>query len=190
MEHYVYLIKNKINNKKYIGIHSGDKNDLLNTYFGSGKLLEQAYKKYGKNNFEAEILSFHKTRKSALREEKRLVNDSVLQSEEYYNITRGGGCPPSWLGKTHSEESKKKDSISHLGIKNGMYGKIPAVKGRIGPNKRSRKIQQFSLDGVFLKTWDSISIIGSELKISRSHVSKVCRGLLKWYGGYKWKYED
>ncbi len=41
-KHYIYIIKNNINNKEYIGKHSC--NDLENNYFGSGKILKRAIK--------------------------------------------------------------------------------------------------------------------------------------------------
>ena len=41
---YIYLTTNLINNKRYIGMTT--KND--SNYFGSGKLIKWAIKKYGK----------------------------------------------------------------------------------------------------------------------------------------------
>ena len=50
----IYKISNLINNKFYIG------QDIKNNpkYFGSGKLITVAIKKYGKENFKKEILEF------------------------------------------------------------------------------------------------------------------------------------
>ena len=53
MTHYVYQITNLINNKKYIGKHSGELND---SYLGSGENVKNAIKKYGKENFRKDIL--------------------------------------------------------------------------------------------------------------------------------------
>ena len=43
---YVYLITNLINNKKYIGLRKSSTFD--EKYWGSGKLIQKAIKKYGK----------------------------------------------------------------------------------------------------------------------------------------------
>ena len=46
---YVYLITNIINGKKYIS--SSRKSQIDENYYGSGKAIKDALKKYGKNNF-------------------------------------------------------------------------------------------------------------------------------------------
>jgi hypothetical protein len=51
--HYVYCTTNTINNRKYIGSHTGDVDD---SYIGSGVILKKAIKKYGKKNFVKDIL--------------------------------------------------------------------------------------------------------------------------------------
>jgi hypothetical protein len=51
---YVYLITNKINGKKYIG--SSRKDQIDENYYGSGKVIKDALKKYGKENFQRDIL--------------------------------------------------------------------------------------------------------------------------------------
>ena len=50
----IYKTTNLINGKIYIGKDS--KNDP--NYFGSGLLLRQSIKKYGKKNFKKEIIDF------------------------------------------------------------------------------------------------------------------------------------
>lgn len=61
MSNYTYLITNKINNKFYIGSHcwNGDGQDP--DYYGSGKIIKQALTKYGKDNFNVDILYYYNT---------------------------------------------------------------------------------------------------------------------------------
>lgn len=89
---YIYKTTNLINGKYYIGMHRARKpgqQDLF--YLGSGTALKLAIKKYGKENFKQEIISWHKTRKelekveiSIIKECREKANDNI------YNISDGG----------------------------------------------------------------------------------------------------
>ena len=52
--HIIYKTTNIINNKVYIGYHGT--NEIEDGYLGSGYDLKQAFKKYGKSNFQREVL--------------------------------------------------------------------------------------------------------------------------------------
>lgn len=49
----IYRIRNLINGKNYIGQHKYK--SLNDIYLGSGKLIKQAAKKYGRENFKKYI---------------------------------------------------------------------------------------------------------------------------------------
>jgi len=113
---YVYLTVNKINNKKYIGASKEGKS----FYLGSGKLLLQAVKKYGKENFEQHILEYASTREEMFLIEKNLIDQyNAVASDEYYNLIPGGSTPcfsgkeNGFYGKTHTDEVKERIRISN-----------------------------------------------------------------------------
>lgn len=54
----------------------------------------------------------------------------------------------------------------------------------------SKKINQYDLDGNFIKTWNSIIQIERELNIFHSRIIEACKGQRKQIGGYKWRYAD
>lgn len=84
---YIYKIVNKINNRWYIGKHNGtDPN-----YMGSGKLLKQAYAKYGKENFEKIILE-HCSSEQELNQQERywIQTYKALSNPLSYNLIEGG----------------------------------------------------------------------------------------------------
>jgi group I intron endonuclease len=84
---HIYKIINKINGKWYIGKTNGrDPN-----YMGSGKILKQAYKKYGIENFEKVILETCSTEEELnLREAHWIDSTNATIDPMSYNLVEGG----------------------------------------------------------------------------------------------------
>ena len=84
---YIYKIINKINGKWYIGKTNGrDPN-----YMGSGKILKQAYKKHGIENFEKVILETCATEEELnLREAHWISSTNAATDLMSYNLVEGG----------------------------------------------------------------------------------------------------
>ena len=86
---YIYLTTNLINNKKYIGQHKSDQFDP--TYFGSGKILQQALKLEGIENFKCEILcecnSYEELNEA---EAYYIALYDAVHSSDFYNLVPGG----------------------------------------------------------------------------------------------------
>ncbi len=89
--HFVYKTICLINNKYYVGVHSTD--DLNDGYIGSGKLMQKAIRKYGKENFKREIISLYDCRREALLAERELVDINETLNSNNYNLAIGGGSP-------------------------------------------------------------------------------------------------
>lgn len=123
---YVYKTTNLINYKIYIGVHKSKRKN----YLGSGKILKQAIKKYGRDNFKCEIIEHCESEEEMFSREKYWIKEYDSQNRLIgYNITDGGldgaGCK-HLLGKKLSEEHKKKVSLNHAdvsGERNPMFGK-------------------------------------------------------------------
>lgn len=81
----VYKITNKLNGKKYIGVHSTD--NLNDGYMGSGASIVAAIKKHGIENFKKEILVDYDTAEVAYRLEKMLVNEDFVKRRDTYNLS-------------------------------------------------------------------------------------------------------
>lgn len=82
----VYKVINLINGKFYIGVHQTlNPND---SYYGSGKLIKQAIKKYGKENFVKEILYLTENKLEAYEKEKQFTVD--FKNRNSYNLKLGG----------------------------------------------------------------------------------------------------
>jgi len=128
MKYIIYKTTNIINRKIYIGVHATKNPDVFDGYLGSGKILKQAIKKYGEENFHREILHVFNTPEEAFDEERRIVNKIFIERRDNYNIKIGGdgfaaGADHPMYGKHLSEEHKKKLSESLSGDNNPNYGK-------------------------------------------------------------------
>lgn len=137
MNFYIYKITNLINGKIYIGKRKTKLKIEDDFYFGSGKLIKFAIKKYGINNFTKEILEICN---SNTLNEREVYWIEFLNSTDLklgYNISNGGdggdlltNNPDRELiiekrkGSTRdfSEEHKIKLSKSKMADKNPMFG--------------------------------------------------------------------
>lgn len=128
---YIYFILNKVNGKTYVGKHQSSKEWFEDKYPGSGKLLKPAYKKYGKENFEKFFIQYCYSLEELNRQEEFWIAHYRSLGKAEYNISDGGefGYTKGFLGKHHSEETKKKMSENgkgkhnHKGKNNPRYGK-------------------------------------------------------------------
>lgn len=107
---YVYETTNLINGKKYIGQH---KSKFFDTkYVGSGIILLEAIKKYGKENFKVKIIKECVDADELNQAEIFFINKyNAVDSENYYNIARGGEghtCDPWNKGLKHAQEVTQK----------------------------------------------------------------------------------
>jgi len=120
-----------------------------------------------------------------------------------YNETIGGkGCN----GYKVSEEFKQLLSISRMGENNPMYDKTPwnkgktlseehkqklsiVRKGKIN-NSLSKQVNQYSLDGIFIKTFQSTNEVQRQLGYAQSAISLCCNGKRKTAYGFIWRYHN
>lgn len=114
----VYIHKNKINNKVYIGITKNSCFQRWNNGRGykGCTAFENAIKKYGWNGFDHNILFENLTKEEARKKEISLIVHYNSTNSEYgYNSSPGGNVM--------SDQTKLKISLKNSGINNGMYGK-------------------------------------------------------------------
>jgi len=86
--YFLYKTTNKMNGKFYIGVHSTIK--MNDGYLGSGKRLRYSMRKYGKENFEIDILEFFNSRELMFEAERNLVNTDLIKNELCMNLKEGG----------------------------------------------------------------------------------------------------
>ncbi len=127
--YYIYIISNKINNKKYIGRRKYiGKNINADRYIGSGKNLKKAIKKYGIENFEKEILCECSSYKEICSLEKYYISlYNAIYDKSFYNLHEGGELSGGNLIKNYSDQEKRiiwdKISKTLMGRKQGKNKK-------------------------------------------------------------------
>ncbi len=131
----IYSIENKINGKMYIGQTTMEIDKRWYAHCAKNShclILKQAILKYGKDNFEINVFKFCDTQEEADQEEIYWITELKPQ----YNIKSGGSRG------SHSEETKKKIGLAHLGNKHALGmapNKTSFKKGHPAPSTAFKK---------------------------------------------------
>ena len=114
---YIYKITNNLNGKSYIGLKSKTVKESED-YYGTGKLINQAIDKYGKENFTKEILERNINSYEILNDQEIYWIEHFNTFNEGYNLTKGG---QGNLGRATSKETKAKlREAAKKQFRNGM----------------------------------------------------------------------
>ena len=95
-----------------------------------------------------------------------------------------------WLGKSRSEELKKKLSDDRKGVKLSENHKKKLSASRTGkPSNNRKKILQYSINGDFIKEYTSLKEASLSLGCVRTAISNNLSGLSKICNGFIFKYK-
>ena len=167
----IYIIKNLINNKCYVGQSNNidsrwiKHKNALNHNYHINKHLQGAWNKYGKDNFEFKVLEECDRKELNYKE---IYWIKTLESKEHgYNMDNGGDGITGF--KHSSEEIEKMRRI-----------KSPLI------------ILQFDFNFNLINRWiGGSSHISKELKFTRACIDRCCQhlGKLISYKNFYWIYE-
>jgi hypothetical protein len=87
----------------------------------------------------------------------------------------------------YTQDQKKKMSAAKKG-KPKFGNQLKFVQ--IGIDSRKRCVMQYSLEGIFIKEWDTASDASRQLCISQSSIVMNLKNKYKTSGGYIWKYKN
>lgn len=147
MYYTIYKTTNLVNSKIYIGMHVTD--DPNDGYLGSGKVLQQAIRKYGKEKFKKEILFVFDNEQEMKDKEKEIVTEAFCLRNDTYNLCNGGKGGFGYInrsgivkfkGRKHSTETREKISSKMSGRKYPDRKVILSddAKRKIGESTRKR----------------------------------------------------
>ena len=144
---YIYKTTNLINGKIYIGQHKAETYD--NSYYGSGKILKLAIKKYGIENFSNIVLAYCDSKEELDRLEKQLIKQYDSRNPDIgYNIAFGGegGDLVTCLSKEdYKQFCATISKLNHLGIV-GNKGKELSIEHK-------KKIGQVNKGKIHSEDW-------------------------------------
>lgn len=124
MNYNIYLITNLINSKQYVGITKFNIEKRFTQHSRKGFLLTQSIKKYGKENFNVELIEEVDGSEKAYELEQYYIKHYGTKSPNGYNLTDGGN---GLYGVIISDEDRKRRSESskrlHREKRTEMHGK-------------------------------------------------------------------
>lgn len=165
---YVYLIKNKINDKRYVGITTRSPQQRFKEHLASSngkrefnKPFYQAIQKYGKENFILEWYENYSDKIKNFYELEKLESKFIVYYKTYI------GFNPCY------------------GYNANYYG------GGINPNPLNcRKVCQYDIDTlVLIKKYFSISEASRETESDKTSIYECCKHRNQTAGGFIWAYE-
>ena len=208
MKNYIYILTDPISNDvRYVG-------KSINPEVRARKHISEA--KTGKTN-NHRINWIKSLLNQNLRPNMEIIDetdDEWVLLEEYWisqfitwgfnlvNGTKGGENPPSWKGKTHSDEYKEirrqkfltdnpsknmddnwRKNISLAHKKNG-FSPTKAIETNL------IKVKQYNLNGEFIKTWNSLTGAANDVGLKNiSGIREVCLNKRFKAGGFRWVYD-
>ena len=112
-QYTVYIHKNVLNGKMYIGITGKSVKERWRDGKGYNGYFKKAIDKYGWDGFKHIVFAVVKNKQEAKRLERKLIAQyETNNSSKGYNLTEGGeGC---W-GRIMSEETRRKISVANKG---------------------------------------------------------------------------
>ena len=205
----IYRITNKVNGMQYVGQTVRKLEERFAEHCRKKQgYLGRAIQKYGKENFDIEVLDSSLIIDDLNAKEIYWIEKSGCKFPNGYNLASGGN---SIMGYKHSEESKKKMSMvkrskgSAVGEKNHFYGKkhTEETKKKLREAWASgRRVLTEEHKEVLRKAhvtkcvrnittgevFTSIKSAAEKYDIKPTHISRVCRGRRKRTGGFEWEY--
>ena len=196
----VYLHRNKVNGKVYIGITSKTPKQRWKNGLGycDQSLFWNAIKKYGWDAFDHEILYENLTKSEAEEIEQRLISEYRSNDRKFgYNMATGGGVN---RGYTLSDITKQRLSTSHLGKtawNKGISGYIvPKARGKtrsedarrkMSENRPKKAVLQYTISGEFIGEFVSMKEASRATGVSDGSISANCSGKQRTAGGFVWR---
>ena len=209
----VYKVTNKRDGNSYIGVTTKSmeerkKDHLIKVNSNSLNKFHSAIKTYGKESFKWEQVDTASTTDELAKKEKEYIL-KYNSKEDGYNLDSGGGFKKTVYqydiiyGNLLNKYSNLTDASKTINVNKQDLSKICLSVGKVckgfywsydnkepfeaNVDVRKKKVSKYSLDGVFIDSYNSIAEASKNTGINKSCIAKVCRGERKTSGGFIWK---
>jgi len=186
----VYLVTNLVNGKIYIGQTNGKRW----RYYGGGKIIKQAIRKYGKYNFRKSLLI------EGLYSQEEIDELEILFIKQYNSCdkTIGYNILPGGFGGRNiiiTEETRRKMSASAIGKKKGPQSEehrrnlsISHI-GLVHPSTR-KAVMVYDINRRLLFECQSVTEAALKTNNCDSNISAACKGRKGQLKGYIFEYKS
>lgn len=209
----IYKAVNKTNGKIYIGatthsLEERKKDHIQKALNGKGSAFQEALASYSTDNFIWEEIDTANTINELAEKEKRYIQ--LYDSNHMgYNSDEGGGfkknvyqytysgdliavydCLTDIENQLHIDKRRISSACNHSTLCKGSFWsyKLNDVF-KMPVDDRKRIVKQFDLQGNFIAEYDSVSNASKINNISKTCISRCCRGERENSKGYIWKYD-
>lgn len=170
----VYCATNRINGKRYVGrcrhtMQSRRSAHIRSALGGARQAFSFAIRKYGADSFVWEVL-FENSRDVVLGiVEQQFIQDFGCQVPNGYNMTPGGDGGFSFVGRQHSEETRRKISVGNQGKKRSAEFKQQVSRIHKGRKRRPETVEKIRRALVGRKHTEETKAKISELSKAKRH---------------------
>ena len=100
---------------------------------------------------------------------------------------------PEWrknVAEANKRHSQNPEWLQNVAEANKRKSQDPEwqKKNVEGAKKRTKPIDQYTIDGEYVKTWESAKDAAKELEIQASSISSCCKGKRHTAGGFIWRF--
>ena len=152
--------------------------------FGNIKNTKGLLIKQFDNHYGYLIVSLFKNKKQKSFPVHRLVAINHIEN------------PSNYEQVNHIDGNKLNNCVDNLEWCTRSQNQIHAFQNGLNrgyvrsSNPNSKKLNQYDLNGNFIKQWDCIKDAMDELNICRSSIHRCCTGKFKQSHGFVWRYAD
>lgn len=190
------------NGKSYIGKTSQKPEDRWGkngkNYKEEQPLMYYAIQKYGWDNVEHIILEKNLSAEEADIKEQEYIEkyhsyykDSLGSG---YNMTKGGGgflkADAEKIEQLYKQNPNTVWVAQQLQLDHRTVGRILKQKGYDLSRNMCKKVNQFTLDGQYIATYNSGKEAADVIGIDSKQISGVVRGIKKSAGNFQWRFYD